>query len=239
MHARDHEISDSGAVTESEPENSTRVLDRRHGRYRPERLLTLVDGVFAISMTLLVLDVRVPDDVPDTPAAFAENADVLLGRLGVFVAAFLITSRFWLVHHRQMSLLEAVDVGVLERTILFLAAITSLPVATGVVFRFGDVPAAVTFASVVLAVTAALSARLWWYLSSPDRRLAHVAPDDRRRTMLRSVLVVVVYLLAVPIAYALPAGAVGLAPLAWLVLAVVDPITGWLDARLGRRAAAG
>jgi hypothetical protein len=57
--------------------------------------------------------------------------------------------------------------------------------------------------------------------------------------MLRSVLVVVVYLLAVPIAYALPAGAVGLAPLAWLVLAVVDPITGWLYARLRRRAAAG
>src|SRR3954447_22976161 len=103
-----------GAVTESEPANSTRALDRRRGRYRPELLLTLVDGVFAISMTLLVLDVRVPDDVPDTAAAFGDNVGVLLGRLGVFVAAFLITSRFWLVHHRQMSVLDAVDVGVLE-----------------------------------------------------------------------------------------------------------------------------
>jgi hypothetical protein len=79
-------------VTESEPANSTRTLDRRRGRYRPERLLTLVDGVFAISMTLLVLDVRVPDDVPDTAAAFGDNVGVLLGRLGVFVAAFLITA---------------------------------------------------------------------------------------------------------------------------------------------------
>src|SRR3954447_441730 len=108
-----------GAVTESEPANSTRALDRRHGRYRPERLLTLVDGVFAISMTLLVLHVRVPadapdraaacggDDGPDAAAAFGENAGVLWGRLGVFVAAFLIPSRFWLVHHRQMALLEA------------------------------------------------------------------------------------------------------------------------------------
>src|SRR4051794_33973842 len=211
-------------MTESEPVNSTRALDRRHGRYRPERLLTLVDGVFAISMTLLVLDVRVPDDVPDTAAAFGENAGVLLGRLGVFVAAFLITSRFWLVHHRQMALLEAVDVGVLERTILFLAAITSLPVATGVLFRFGDVRGAVTLAAVVLAVTAALSARLWWYMSSPRRGLAHIGVDERRRVLVRSLLVVVVYLLAIPVAYAVPPGLAYIAPLVWLVLAAVDPL---------------
>src|SRR3954466_5171166 len=222
-------------MTESEPVNSTRALDRRHGRYRPERLLTLVDGVFAISMTLLVLDVRVPDDVPDTAAAFGENAGVLLGRLGVFVAAFLITSRFWLVHHRQMALLEAVDVGVLERTILFLAAITSLPVATGVLFRFGDVRGAVVFAAVVLAVTAALSARLWWYMSSPERGLADVDPDDRRRTMLRSLLVVAVYPPPGPLAYAVPEEAIALTPLVWLVLAVVAPLTSRLYDRFGRR----
>jgi uncharacterized membrane protein len=222
-------------MTESEPLNSTRALDRRHGRYRPERLLTLVDGVFAISMTLLALDVRIPDDVPDTSAGFHSNVGVLLGRLGVFVAAFVIASRFWLVHHRQMSALKAVDVRLIERTVLFLAAITSLPVATGVLFRFGDVPGAVTLASVVLAVTAALSARLWWYMSSPERGLADVDPDDRRRTMLRSLLVVVVYLLAIPLAYSVPEEAVALTPLVWLVLAAVDPLTSRVYDRFGRR----
>jgi uncharacterized membrane protein len=224
-------------VTEPEPANSARTLDRERGRYRPERLMMLVDGVFAISMTLLVLDVRVPDAVPDAAAAFAQNAGVLFGRLGVFVAAFLITSRFWLVHHRQMAVLEVVDVGVLERTILFLAAITSLPVATGVLFRFGDVPAAVAFAAVVLAVTAALSARLWWYLSSPERGLAHIGRDDRHRIMLRSMIVVVVYLLALPLAYALPPRLVAYTPLVWLVLVAIDPLTARLYDRFGRRRA--
>jgi uncharacterized membrane protein len=211
-------------VTESEPDDSTRALDRNRGLYRPERLLTLVDGVFAISMTLLALDVRIPDDVPDTSAGFHASVGNLLGRLGVFVAAFVIASRFWLVHHRQMSALEAVDVGLIERTVLFLAAITSLPVATGVLFRFGDVPGAVTLAAVVLAVTAALSARLWWYMSSPRRGLAHIGVDERRRVLVRSLLVVVVYLLAIPVAYAVPPGLAYIAPLVWLVLAAVDPL---------------
>src|SRR5689334_17505924 len=127
----------------------------------------LVDGVFAISMTLLALDVRIPDEVDETAAGFAENAPHLLGRFLVFVVAFLITSRFWIVNHRQMATLHHVDSGVIQRTVLFLAGITSLPVATGVLFRFGGVPHAVAFAALVLAATAALSLRLWRYVSDP------------------------------------------------------------------------
>jgi hypothetical protein len=171
-------------VTESEPANSTRALDRRRGRYRPRSSSPAGSGSFTT------------------------------GRCPV---------------------LDAVDVGVLERTILFLAAITSLPAATGILFRFGDVPGAVTLAAVVLAVTTALSARLWWYMSSPERGLADVGRDDCHRSMLRSVLVSVVYLLAIPLGYAVPAGAVALSPLVWLVLVAVDPLTARLYDWFGRR----
>jgi uncharacterized membrane protein len=223
--------------------------DRRRGDdrelYRLDRLLTLLDGVFAISMTLLVLDVRIPDDVPDTAAGFNGALGHLLGRLGVFVAAFLITSRFWMLSHRQLAGLTAVDRGVGERTILFLAGITTLPVATGVLFRYSDVPGAVTFAAVVLALTGALAGRLWWYASSPKRDLMEVEARDRHVMMLRMVLVVVTYLLAIPLAYLLPADHAGLAPLPWLLLIVLDPLTtrlhrllnraGWSTSTAGRR----
>ena len=177
-------------------------------RYGVGRLLTLVDGVFAISMTLLALDVRIPDDVPDTAAGFTSALGPLLGRVAVFVAAFVITSRFWLINHRYLAGLRKVDRGLLRATILFLAAVTTLPVATGVLFRYGAVPGAVTFAAAVLALTSVLSGRLWWYVSSPARDLASVDADDRRRGIVRTVLTVVVYLLAIPIVYAVPPGGV-------------------------------
>src|SRR4051812_47672710 len=148
----------------------------------------LVDGVFAISMTLLALDVRIPDDVPDTAAGFTENAPHLLARLLVFVVAFAITSRFWIVNHRQMATLHHVDSGVIQRTVLFLAGITSLPVATGVLFRYGGVPGAVTFASLVLAATAALSMRVWRYVSDPARALAGLSPREGPARPIRMAL---------------------------------------------------
>jgi uncharacterized membrane protein len=210
-------------------------VDDEHRRYAPERLLFLVDGVFAISMTLLALDVRIPDEVPDTVAGFADSAPHLFVRLGVFVAAFLITGRFWLIHHKQMAGLHHVDSGVAQRTILFLAGITSLPVATGVLFRYGAVPGAVAFGAVVLAVTTALSARLWWHVSDPARGLADVDPDVRRETGLRMVLVVVIYLLAVPIAYLVPRDLVAATPAVWLLLAGIDRVSALLYRLLRRR----
>lgn len=204
-------------------------------RHAPERLLMLADGVFAISMTLLVIDVGIHEDVPVTAAGFAEALPGLLTRLGIFVAAFMITSRFWLVNHKQMARLHHVDDGVLGMTVLFLASITALPVATGVLFTFGAYRGAVTFAACVLTVAALLGARLWWYMSSPKHGLMDIDPDDRRHMMVRSVLVAVIYALAVPVAWLLPDGKAWGATFAWFLLALVDPLGDRLNRALRRR----
>ena len=211
----------------------------------PHRLFALVDGVFAIAMTLLALDVRIPDDVPESTRGFADAAPAFYGHFGVFFAAFVITSRFWLTNHRIMARLTKVSNGVLERTVLFLAGISSIPVATSVLFRFGSIPAAVTFVSVLLSITSLLGARLWWYLSDPKRQLSTVNPADRLPVMLASLWNSGVYLLAIPVAYLLQRAASGshdhvaYAMLSWLLLAFDSFVAGQvlgLRARLRRRA---
>jgi hypothetical protein len=61
------------------------------------------------------------------------------------------------------------------------------------------------------------------------------ARHNHNRAMLHSVLVSIGHLLAVPLAYVVPEGAVGLTPLVWLVLAAVDPVTARRYAWFGRR----
>lgn len=194
-------------LTKSSESESSEPFDaaaNQSGLHAPHRLFGLADGVFAISMTLLALDVRIPADVPDTHAGFVAASGAFYGRFAVFVVAFLIAGRFWVWYHQIMAGLRTVDAGALERTVLFLVGVSSLPVAAAVLFRFGAVPHAVTFASVLLAVTALFSARLWWYVSDPARKLSEVTPEARTATMMRLLFTAIVFLLAIPIAYLLP-----------------------------------
>ena len=85
-----------------------------------------------------------------------------------------------------------------------------------------------------MAAEAALSLRLWRYVSDPARQLADIPADDRREITIRMALVVVVYLLAVPIAYLLPEDLVPITPFIWMTMIAVDPIATRLN-RLGRR----
>jgi uncharacterized membrane protein len=201
----------------------------RAGLFTPHRLFGLTDGVFAIAMTLLALDVRIPDEgVPETVAGFGHAAHAFYGDFFVFIVAFAITGRFWMINHKMLARLKAVDEGVLNRSISFLAGISSIPVATAVLFRFGGVPQAVTFVSLLLALTALLSARLWWYLSAPERQLIDPDPDPEARLirLLHLLWSVPVYLLAIPVAYlleSLGSGSddkhVAFAMFTWLLLA--------------------
>jgi uncharacterized membrane protein len=205
---------------------SPEIRQERELRFGPERLVFLIDGVFAIAMTLLALEVKIP-----AGESFAAGWDELRFRLGIFVVAFFITSRFWLVNHRQLRRLHHVNHGVLECALLFLLGICALPVATNVLFDDGGEPQAVTFAAAVLAFTTLASGRLWWYVSAPTRDLADVDPLERVAGLCRTGVSTVVYLLAIPVAFVLPDSSY--APMVWFLLLVGDPAADRL-ARIGR-----
>jgi hypothetical protein len=94
-----------------------------------------------------------------------------------------------------------------------------------VLFRFGSAPQAVAFVSLLLSLTSLLGARLWWYLSDPNRQLSDVDPSTRLPVLLPSLWNSGVFLLAIPVAYALQPlrsgsdSLVAYSLLTWLLLA--------------------
>ena len=65
-----------------------------------DRIVNLSDGVFAIALTLLVLDIRVPD-IPENLVA-SELPGVLLAlwpKYFGYVLSFVVISTFWIIHH--------------------------------------------------------------------------------------------------------------------------------------------
>ncbi|MBK7685385.1 MAG: DUF1211 domain-containing protein [Rhodocyclaceae bacterium] len=101
------------------------------------RVETLVDGVFAIAMTILVLEVKVPD------LADKRSVDELLSALGhhsyeiaAYFFSFAMLAVFWTWHHRMAETVRVFDKALLLCTIVFLSLICFFPFAAALFGRY-------------------------------------------------------------------------------------------------------
>jgi uncharacterized membrane protein len=136
-----------------------------------ERLIFFSDAVFAIAITLLVIEIHVPtpaDAVAD--GGYANALYLLSPSFAAFVLSFAVIARFWMGHHAAFSQCGRFDRKLLWPNTLLLMAIAFMPFATAFLARnLGNVAPAI-FYNATLLVTAILSARLIGIVTAPDMR---------------------------------------------------------------------
>jgi uncharacterized membrane protein len=94
------------------------------------RLETLDDGVFAIAMTLLVLELRVSTNAEVTERELVHQLLQLLPKLGSIFLSFLLLGMSWIGHHNQYVYIRRTDCPFLWINILFMFFITLIPFST-------------------------------------------------------------------------------------------------------------
>ncbi len=103
------------------------------------RIEALVDGVFAIAMTILVLDLKAP---PSYVRLDRTSFLLYLGELGDpllnFGISFLLLSLFWIWHHAQSQEIRRTNTVHLWINLLFLAFVCFIPLTTSIMSRFTD-----------------------------------------------------------------------------------------------------
>lgn len=111
------------------------------------RLLTLSDGVIAIALTLLVLQLRVPspDQVanPDSAADLAAQLGKGSAQLISYGISFYVITQFWLVHRRVFRLAGDQEEGLEWWNFAFLFTITIMPFTSTLLGSFVNNPLAV------------------------------------------------------------------------------------------------
>ena len=109
--------------------------------FNKNRLEALSDGVFAIAMTLLVLELKVPQN-----AAPSHLADALASQSHAwisFAVTFFIASVFWTFQHRVFDLVEKTTRAVLIPTFFFLGFVSVLPFSTSLWGHYIEEPQAI------------------------------------------------------------------------------------------------
>lgn len=198
-----------------------------------DRLLTLTDGVVAIALTLLVLQLQVPmNDAlhghSSSAAALWDALNVDVDELTSYLVAFVVIAQYWLVHHRILRGMRGHSEGLAWRNFGFLLALTLTPFTSDLLGRYGDNPLAVTLFGLNLVAISLSTQWIFYYAAGHDLLKDKVRSDHAELTArVRAVFVIAVVALSITIAWT----DVRLARYVWLLFLFV-PSTGERVARL-------
>jgi uncharacterized membrane protein len=188
------------------------------------------DGVFAVAITLLVLDIHRPDDFSQLPHALLDLWPSYLA----YVTSFVSIGSFWMHHHYVFGLLARVDWVFMGLNTLILMFIAFMPFPTAVLAESlasgeGRV-AATVFYAVVLCLTSVLTNVAWQYAARGRRLIEpHVPAEEVRMTSQTYRIGPVGYLIAAGVAFFSTLAAIAIC--GTLVLLYVLPTSHWLAER--------
>ncbi len=164
------------------------------------------DGIFAIAITLLILDIRLPD-IPgqEIDTHFLAGLISISPQILGFVLSFFIIAMYWLSYHRFFLYIRRTDRVLVLQNILFLFFIVFMPFPTYLLGLYGSHQPIVIFYAAVVVVTSTLLAMMWRH-ATIDRLLVDPDLDGRivRFFWIRSLIPVFVFLLSIGVAFVSP-----------------------------------
>lgn len=184
------------------------------------RILALSDGVFAIALTLLVLNIEVPEIPEDLVTAElpGELLD-LWPKFLSYVLSFLVILFYWMAHHSIFGVIRDHDTVLVWLNSLFLMCVAFLPFPTALLGEYGDQQLVVVIYAGSLAVTRLLLSSVWWYVSGKPH-LAEIDMDAsiRRIFHIRAWAIPTIFLVSIAISFLSVTAAV----YSWLLLVITD-----------------
>lgn len=137
-----------------------------------DRLIFLSDGVFAIAITLLVLEIALPHISGGFQQQEREFPEVLWSvwpQVLTYVLTFLIVGVYWMSHQRIFEYITRADSVLAWLNVLFLMSVAFLPIPSKILGEYGALGAAVRFYALSLIVPGLLIVVIWRYATDHQR----------------------------------------------------------------------
>jgi uncharacterized membrane protein len=196
-------------ATESRPQ-AGRELDR---------IVFFSDAVFAIAITILVLDIRVPDGL--SASALAAQVLALGPNYLSYAISFLVLAVYWQAHHRVFRPIRRYDGTLVWLNFLFLMAVAFLPFPTSLLGEYGGQQISVAVYAANAAAASLLLSAISWYAIRDHRLVAEDFDEEEAKLRwLQGLAVPVVFLASIGVSFFSPMAAM----YSWLLLAVTDTI---------------
>ena len=182
------------------------------------RILAFTDGVFAIAITLLVLQIEVPEGLTSN-GVFLDRLNDMWPDLFAFAISFAVIGSYWVRHHRLMRMVREYDASLMWLTMIYLFWIVLIPFSSQLIGEYGSKVTLTTVFYILnlalIGISMALMIRiiLRHDLGEPDYRW------DLELSLKSAWFTAGVFLATAPLALLIGAWT----PLLWVVLMRFDP----------------
>ena len=157
------------------------------------RLEAFADAVFAIAITLLVIEIRLPphEEVVRIGGVGPALLQLWPSYVG-YVISFIVIGIMWANHHNLTKLVDRVDHGFISLTLLLLLCVAFLPFPTAVMAEHLADPdtheraVAVAFYCGCFTLTAVFYFLMWWHAARNRRLIASHVSDEAVRAITRA-----------------------------------------------------
>jgi TMEM175 potassium channel family protein len=164
------------------------------------------DGVFAIVITLLILEIKVPDPHSIPAGQVATELPHRLWELKAmfiaYVLSFFIVGTFWVAHHNIFKLIRRTDRMFMWINLALLMCVAFIPFPTALIGEYVDQPIAIVVYGLTVTASSIMLLALWSYATT-DHRLVDpdLPPALIKRVKGQMWLAPPVYLVAIGLAY--------------------------------------
>lgn len=189
-----------------------------------QRLEAFSDGVFAIVITLLILDIRIPV-VP--PSELGPALVRILPQVLTYILSFFIVGLYWHMHHQVATQVKLIDGAFIWLNLVWLLSVSMLPFPTALLGRYPLQPIPLTVYGINLILVNVTGFVILAYLQKhPGLRFIPMSRTELRATAPIYVIVNTLYVLAIGAAWFFP----------WLSYGIYIFVLLWVTARSIRRA---
>ena len=144
--------------------------------FQLERLILFSDAVFAIAITLLVIEIKIPEvhSGPITDVALLHELARLIPKFIGFIISFLLIGQYWVVHHRMFGYVINFTPTLVWLNIYFLLAVALMPFSTGFYSEYvmSNTMTPVIFYTANIALIGILNFFMWRYISNSKKQLS-------------------------------------------------------------------
>lgn len=163
-------------------------------QFQLERMILFSDAVFAIAITLLVIEIKVPELHPGDGIGniLLEKRRELFG----LVLSFAVVGQFWTTHHRMFGFVIGYNTGLLWLNLHMLFWIILMPFASAMNSHYGNMDSVWMFYSFNMFMIGISVYFIWRFITNPERNLSTIAyePAIRKMVLIRSFTIAMIFL---------------------------------------------